>query len=314
MIMRFRWLLSLLPIVLCFALLGCLPNIGNSKGKPNIVCTTSLVADLAKAIGGEFVDVECLMGPQIDPHRYTPSAGDIAKLDSAKLVLYHGLHLEGKMTDVLEHNPKLRAVAITKDIPLAQLLRGAVDGGAYDPHVWFDLDLWTVCAVTVRDAMIAAYPEHEIVFQANAKMLLGIFQLLNKELDEKLKALPKERRILVTSHDAFGYFGRKYGFEVFGLQGVSTSAESGTNDITQLADVIGKRRVPAIFTETSVPAKGLQRVLDEVKNKYQFPVKLIGDAEALYSDALGEKGSPGETYPGLMRANMSIIIKALAGK
>ena len=172
------------------------------------------------------------------------------------------------------------AVAMTKDLPRDKLLRGMVDGGEYDPHVWFDLDLWTRCAETTRDAMIAEFPEHETVFHANSKMLLGIFTNLAKELDELVKTLPKEQRILVTSHDAFGYFGRKYGFEVFGLQGVSTSAESGTNDITQLADVIGKRKVPAIFTETSVPPKGLQRVLDEVKNKYQLPVKLIGDADA----------------------------------
>ena len=312
--MRRRSFLWAFPLVLCVYLVGCLPGMKLGTGKPHIVCTTTLVADLAKAIGKEFVEVDCLMGPQIDPHRYQPSAGDLDKLSSAKLVLYHGLHLEGKMTDVLEHNPKLHAVAITKDLPRKELLRGMVDGGEYDPHVWFDLDLWTRCAETVHDAMNAEFPEHRIVFDANYKMLLGIFNNLNKELDEQVKMLPKERRILVTSHDAFGYFGRKYGFEVFGLQGVSTSAESGTKDITQLADVIGKRKVPAIFTETSVPPKGLQRVLDEVKNKYQLPVNLIGDAEALYSDALGEKGSPGETYPGLMRANMGIIVKALSVK
>jgi manganese/zinc/iron transport system substrate-binding protein len=300
-----------LSLVLCGFLVGCLPNLTTGKTTPHVVCTTTLVADLARSIGGDVIEVESLMGPQIDPHRYSPSAGDIDKLTSAKLVLYHGLHLEGKMTDVLEHNPKLRAVAVTKDLPTDELLRGNVDGGEYDPHVWFDPALWARCAGTVRAALVAAFPEHEATFQRNEKALLEQFVKLDAELKQQADSLPKERRVLVTSHDAFGYFGKTYGFEVFGLQGVSTSAEVGTNDITQLADVIGQRQVPALFTETSVPPKSLQRVLDEVKAKYHRSVKLVGDAEALYSDALGDRGTPGETYPGLMRTNMATIVKAL---
>jgi manganese/zinc/iron transport system substrate-binding protein len=306
--MVLRRVLLAIPLVL---LVGCLPNLSTGKTTPTVVCTTTLVADLAKAIGGEVVEVECLMGPQIDPHRYNPSAGDIAKLEHARLVLYHGLHLEGKMTDVLEHNPKLKSVAVTKDLSKDKLLRGEVDGGEHDPHVWFDPALWAVCASTVCKAMIAEFPEHELTFRANEIRLLDRFIKLDAELQQQALSLPVERRVLVTSHDAFGYFGRKYGFEVFGLQGVSTNAEVGTSDITKVTEFVGTKKVPAIFTETSVPPTGLQRVLDELKSKYRFPVKLIGDADALYSDALGDKGTPGETYPGLMRANMGIIVKAL---
>lgn len=252
------------------------------------------------------------MGPGTDPHRYQPSAGDLGRLSSAKLVLFNGLHLEGKMTEHLEHAPGGRAVAVTRDLPNEKLLSADVDGGAHDPHVWFDVALWKACVGTVRDAMAEKFPEHADAFRANAAKYLGELDALDREVKEKAGKLTKEQRVLVTSHDAFGYFSRAYGFEVQGLQGVSTGAESGTARVSELARFIADRKVPALFTETSVPERGLQQVLDAVTKQHRWEVKLVGDAEALYSDSLGEPGTSGGTYIGTVRHNIDVIVKHLS--
>jgi manganese/zinc/iron transport system substrate-binding protein len=277
----------------------------------DVVATTGMIADAANRIGGGRVRVECLMGPGVDPHRFHASAGDLNKIGSAKLILYNGLHLEGKMSDVLEHSLRAKAVAVTKNLDPKKLHPAEVDGGAYDPHVWFDVALWSECVKTIRDEMVARFPEHADTFRDNADMYLKELADLDAEVREKAKTLPQDRRVLVTSHDAFGYFAAAYGFEVHGLQGVSTAAESGTPDLAKLAEVIGARRVPAVFTETSVPPQGLKAVLDTVRKEKGYEVRLVGDADALYSDALGEPGSAGETYTGMVRHNIDVIVKSL---
>ena len=302
-----------IALLLCSLIVGCLPQppAPTTTGL-RVVCTTTLVADLVRTIGGEAVDVEALMGPQIDPHRYQPTSGDIEKLSRAQLVFFHGLHLEGKMTDVLENNPRLKGIAITRDIPVRELLSGGMDGGAHDPHVWFDRDLWTVCAGTVLGELRVAMPEKAVQFQANYdRWCAGVAAKL-APLEENLKALPAERKILVTSHDAFEYFGRRYGFAVHGLQGVSTSNETGTTEIGKLADLIGTKKIPAVFTETSVQNKGLARVLDDVRTRYRWDVAFIGGEQALYSDALGEATGPAGDYAGMMAHNLTVILKALS--
>jgi len=278
------------------------------------VATTGMIADAVQQITRGKVQVACLMGPGVDPHKFLPSAGDLESLSSAKLILYNGLHLEGKMVDVLEKPRKGRkAVAVTARLDEQKDLRKAeVDGGAHDPHVWFDVKLWSKCVETIRDELCEAFPQHAEEFRANAKEYLAELAALNAEVKKKAASLPKERRVLVTSHDAFGYFGAAYGFEVHGLQGVSTAASSATNDVEELSQMIRTKKVPAIFTETSVPTQGLKQVLDTVQSQDNRKVRLIGGDDALYSDALGDAGSTGASYIGMVRHNIDVIVKALA--
>lgn len=279
-----------------------------------MLATTSIIGDAAERIGGGKVRVEVLMGPGTDPHRYQPSAGDLGRLSSAKLVLYNGLHLEGKMTEHLEHAPGGRAVAVARDLPEAKLLRAEVDGGEHDPHVWFDVAMWKTCVGTVRDAMIEKFPEYADTFRANAEAYLKELDDLDREVKEKANTLTQEQRVMVTSHDAFRYFSRAYGFEVKGLQGVSTGTESGTADVSSLAKYITDHKVKAIFTETSVPEKGLQQVLDAVKQQHHWDVELVADKDALFSDSLGESGTPGGSYAGMVRHNIDVIVRHLGQK
>jgi manganese/zinc/iron transport system substrate-binding protein len=298
----------LLLAALPFLLLGC-----GSSPKADVVATTGMIADAARRIAGPHLTVECLMGPGVDPHKYQPPAGDLGKIASARLVLFNGLHLEGKMADVLEKAGNGRkGVAVTRTLdPATDLRKADTDGGEYDPHVWFDVSLWMKCVGVIRDELCELDPAHAEEFRANAATYLTELGDLHAEVTRKAETLPKEKRILVTSHDAFGYFGAAYGFEVHGLQGVSTAAQSGSQDVQELASLIGARKVPAVFTETSVPSQGLKAVLDAVASKYKLDVRLAGDADALYSDALGPPGSSGESYIGMVRHNIDGIVKAL---
>lgn len=284
---------------------------GPAQPPADVLATTSIIGDAAERIAGGRIRVDVLMGPGTDPHRFQPSAGDLSRLTSAKLLLFNGLHLEGKMTDHLEQTANGRAVAVTRDLPLDKLLLADANGGEHDPHVWFDVSLWKTCVGTIRDSMIEKFPEHADAFRANAAEYLAELDALDLRVREKASSLSKERRVLVTSHDAFGYFARAYGFEVKGLQGVSTGAESGTADVSTLAGFIATRKVPALFTETSVPPRGLQQVLDAVQRQHGWNVHLVGDHESLYSDSLGPKGTPTGTYAGTVLHNIDIIVKHL---
>lgn len=288
---------------------GCEPR-ETQTSRFRVVTTTTLIADAARRVGGEFVEVDCLMGPGIDPHRYTPTPGDLRKLTSAGLILYHGLHLEGKLDDVLARAGSGKAVAVAERLSPGKLIEADGDG-PHDPHVWMDPLLWIEVVNAVRDALAAAMPQHAEAIAENARRFAEEIAALHVESQRQIEQLPPARRILVTSHDAFAYFGRAYGFEVRGLLGVSTVAESSTRDVQDLADFLGRNRVPAVFAETSVPPKGLQTVLDIVRKQHKHTVTLVGGEHALYSDALGPPGSPGETYLNMFRHNVATIVNAL---
>jgi manganese/zinc/iron transport system substrate-binding protein len=311
---------SLVVVLLGFAAAGGGSGCNSHAGPPaftalpvRVTCTTTIVADVAQRVGGDRVQVETLMGAGVDPHKYISGSGDRKKLDHAHLVFFNGLHLEGKMADLFDKNhDRWRARAVAGTIPHDKLRTAEVDGGEHDPHVWFDVPLWKSSVGVVRDALSDLDPAGAEVYKSNAAAYLKELDDLDREVRAKLEAIPKDRRVLVTSHDAFGYFGRAYGFEVIGLEGVSTASELGTPRRNELATLIGTRRIPAVFTETSVPPVGLQGVLDDVRAKYQHEVKLIGGENALYSDALGGPGTPGATYPGMVRHNVGVIAAALA--
>ena len=311
-------LIALVPPLCAFALAvtltGCSSGPPEFTGPPvRVVVTTTMIADMVKRVGGDRVEVDTLMGPGVDPHRYQPTAGDRKKIEGAHLVFYNGLHLEGKMTDTFaKSRGRVRGFAVTDAIDKSQLRHADIDGGEHDPHVWFDVTLWAKCIDTVKDAFIALDPAGKETYEANAAKYRAELQDLDKEIRTELAKVPPGRRKLVTSHDAFGYFGRAYGFEVKGLQGVSTASETSTKDRKELAEYLGTNKIPAMFTETSVPNEGLKAVLDTAQSDYGHAVKLIGGEDALYSDALGAEGTPGGTYPGMIRHNVSVIVGALA--
>ena len=278
------------------ALVGCNQPSDNTPRAPRresegrklrVVATTGMVADIAQTLGGEHIKLKTLMGPGVDPHQYKATPSDIRDLQTAQLVLYNGLHLEGKMADVLGKLGTRVSVPVTRDLDLKTDVRPAPPGfeGVHDPHVWFDVLLWSKCVDTVQKAMSDVDPEHAEVYAKRAKEYQNELEALHKEVLEKVKAVPAEKRVLITAHDAFYYFGKAYGFEVDGLQGVSTASEPSTRDVQELAKLIGTRKVTAIFGETSVPDRNLQAVVDAAEKDYKVKVKFI--AGKLFSDALG---------------------------
>jgi manganese/zinc/iron transport system substrate-binding protein len=277
-----------------------------------VLATTTMVADLAARVGGDRVQVEALMGPGVDPHRYQPTATDLQRLRGAHLVFFNGLHLEGKMADLFtKSGSRMRAVGVAEALDRTKLRAADADGGEHDPHVWFDVKLWAGCVAPVRDALAQLDPAGAAIYRANADAYLKELEALDAEVRAEVEKLPAAKRKLVTSHDAFGYFGRAYGFEVKGLQGVSTASETGSRDRDELARYLGAGRVPAVFTETSVPDEGLKAVLETCRRDYKHDVKLIGGDDALYSDALGASGTPTGTYAGMVRHNVKVIVAAL---
>ncbi len=279
------------------------------SGRPvQVVATTSMVADLVSRIADGRAEVTGLMGPGIDPHVYKASEGDVMTLAEADVVFYNGLHLEAKMSDVLERvEGRIETAAVTDGIPRERLLRSPQFAGSYDPHVWFDVTLWVEAAHEVRDVLARIDPAHADVYRRNAREYVAELEALDEEVRRLAATVPPERRVLVTAHDAFGYFGRAYGFGVHGLQGISTAAEAGAADVQRLAEFIAERRIPAIFVESSVSQQTIRAVQEAVQSR-GFDVEIGGE---LFSDAMGDPGTPEGTYPGMVLHNVRTIVTAL---
>ncbi len=281
-----------------------------SDTKINVVATTSMIADLVQEIGGEQVDVAGLMGPGVDPHLYKASEGDVLKMAGADLVVYNGLHLEGKMTEVFEQMEKrgVPTIAVAQDaVPDSLRLMSASYAGNFDPHVWFDVALWQRVADHVHIVLSELSPTHSDLFATNAKRYIQEMDALHAYVEAQVAAIPAASRVLITSHDAFGYFGRAYGFEVHALQGLSTATEAGTADVQELADFVAGRRIPAMFVESSVSPRGIEAVKAAVEAR-DFEVTIGGN---LYSDALGDPDSPEGSYLGTVRYNIDTIVSGL---
>ena len=292
--------------------LGCGGGGGGSTSSsslPTVVATTTIVADVVRQVGGEHVEVVSLMGPGIDPHLYKPSAGDVRRMSSADAIFYNGLHLEGKMGEVLEQldGRGTPAVAVAECIDEDRLLFGESGGGLPDPHIWFDVELWRGAVDCVRDGLISLDPDHAGAYTARAEAYSNELGTLHEGIAAMLLAVPPERRVLVTAHDAFEYFGRAYGFDVQGLLGISTASEAGAADVQALAELIADRGIPAVFVETSVSPRYIEALIEAVRAR-GAEVKLGG---SLYSDALGDPDGPAGTYVGTVQANVEVILKAL---
>jgi manganese/zinc/iron transport system substrate-binding protein len=282
-----------------------------SERTVNVVTTTGMIADIAKNVGGERVRVTALMGPGVDPHLYKASEGDVIRLQEADVILYNGLHLEAQMGDVLERLNEfgIKTVPVTDKIDRSLLQSPPEFQGNYDPHVWFDVSLWMKAVAQVRDTLVELDPDHASTYRSNAEAYLAELENLHQYVLEQANTIPAEQRILITAHDAFNYFGRAYGFEVRGLQGISTEAQAGTADVQTLASFIVERRIPAIFVESSVPRRNVEAVQAAVQAK-GFEVRIGG---SLFSDAMGSEGTPEGTYVGMVRHNIDTIVTALTG-
>lgn len=281
-----------------------------AEGEPlRVITTTGMIADAVRNVGGDNVVVEALMGPGIDPHMYKATEGDVMRLYRADLILYNGLHLEAKMADMLEKfAAQSHTVAVAEKIPGEQLLSDA-QTGAHDPHVWFDVALWKEVVRAVADELAKADPANEEAYRKRANIYLDSLNTLEEYVKRITSTVPADNRILITAHDAFGYFGNAYNFDVRGIQGISTVTEAGVADMRALAVTIAEEKIPAVFVETSVSPKAINALKEAVKAK-GWDVKTGGD---LFSDAMGSEGTKEGTYIGMVQHNAETIANALGG-
>lgn len=302
-----------LVLLLSLGLVSCAPSRATAPrtGPIEVVATIGMIADVTAVIGGEWVKVKGLMGPGVDPHLFKATPSDVQALQDAEVIFYGGLHLESKMGELFEQMAASRTVvAVTRSIPEDQLLSPPGFQGLHDPHVWFDVTLWQQATREIADTLIAQRPEAREVIEANAAGYLAELQALDAYVLAQAQRVPGAQRLLITAHDAFNYFGRRYGFEVVGLQGISTEAEAGTGDVQSLVKLIVDRRVKALFIESSVPVKNIQAVQEGARAR-GWTVTVGGE---LFSDAMGSTGTFEGTYLGMVRHNIDTVVGALLGE
>lgn len=298
---------------------GCSPS-SSSSGASNsaadsndimdVVATVGMVADLVKGVGGDQVQVSQLMGPGVDPHLYKATRDDVQHIMAADVVFYSGLMLEGRLADTLEKiGTSKPVIAVTQKLPNDLLLSEDGAEGHPDPHVWMDVAAWSKCLDTIVDTLSHQKPEFTDQFRSRADELRALLQKLHEYGVASIGSIPQERRVLVTSHDAFQYFGRAYGLEVLGVQGISTDSEAGLQRINELVDLLVERKVAAVFVESSVPQKNIMALIDGARSR-GHDVKVGGE---LFSDAMGAAGTYEGTYIGMLDHNITLVTRALGG-
>jgi len=307
-----NWLFTFIAAVAVTAVgVGCSSEEGGASddGILKVTATTGWVAEIASEVGGEEVSVTHLMGPGVDPHLYKASEGDIARLAEARVIFYNGLNLEGKMGDILVKMARTgrMTVAISESVDEALLREPPEFLGHYDPHIWFDVSIWAQAVPAVVGALSEVRPEKKTYFEANGKAYVAKLLALHEYCEKRLAEIPEDQRILVTAHDAFGYFGEAYGIEVVGLQGITTTSEYGLKDVQRLVELITSKKLKAVFVESSVPKRSIEAVVAGCKSAGHDVV--IGGE--LFSDAMGEADTAEGTYPGVVRHNVETIVKAL---
>lgn len=294
-------------LVLLCLFISCGQKNNKTDGKLKVVTTTTMLTDLVKTIGGDKVVVTGLMGEGIDPHLYRASAGDVDKLSKADVIIYGGLHLEGKMAEIFEKLPELGKQVLNVGESLDKSKIHFIQENTPDPHVWFNTDLWETEAKAVTKKLSEMDAKNSGYYNQNYEKYKKELEELGEYITNRIKEIPKNSRVLVTAHDAFGYYGEKFGLEVKAIQGVSTDSETGTKNILELANFIAQRNIKAIFVESSVPKKSIEALQEAVKSKGS-EVKIGGE---LYSDSLGDKGHNTDTYIKMVKANTDVIVNAL---
>lgn len=280
------------------------------KKKLQIVCTTTMIADMARQIAGDKCEIIGLMNAGVDPHAYKATSKDISYLHSADIIFHNGLHLEGKMSDALKNYGKSgkHCYAVSAKIPKEKLLFDENIGeDSVDPHIWVDPDLWIECVKYVTEILVKVDSKNASFYKEREKKYLEELADLKKYLNEEFSKIPDDKRILISAHDAFSYFGKCFNMKIIGLQGISTVSECGMKDIESMIEFINKNKVKAIFLETSVPESSIMSVVEGCKRR-GFEIKIGGH---LYSDALGEANKEEGTYIGMMKHNASVIVSSL---
>lgn len=296
-------------IILTLLFTTACANIETTKtnsDKLKVVTTTTMIYDLVKNIGQDNIEVVGLMQSGVDPHLYKASANDVNLIQNADIVVYHGLHLEGQMGDIFS-NLKNNSIKIEDGIDINDLLTWDDESSLYDPHIWFDIDIWIDATKYVGEQLAYYDKDNAEIYLSNTNNYIEQLKETDSYIKEKAKEIPIEERYLVTAHDAFQYFGNAYDFNVVGLQGISTESEAATSDISNLADFIVENKIKAIFIETSVPTKTIEALQAAVKAK-GFDTIIGGE---LYSDSLGDKENNTDTYITTVKANIDTIVEAL---
>ena len=279
-----------------------------SQRQIRVVTTIGMITDVVENVGGERVQVTALMGPGVDPHLYKATESDVNTLSSADVIFYNGLNLEARMTDVFEQMSRSRpAIAVGEVIPEDSRLKDPAYENQPDPHVWMDVKLWMAVVEKTRDELIQLDSDSEDLYRANAEGYLAELRDLEDYAQQQIKRVPPGQRVLVTAHDAFQYFGRGYDFEVFAPQGISTASEAGLDDIRRTIDVVVERDIPAIFVESSVPRDVVEAIVAGARDR-GHEISIGGE---LFSDAMGEAGTPEGTYVGMIRHNIDTIVTEL---
>ncbi|MFN2381005.1 MAG: metal ABC transporter solute-binding protein, Zn/Mn family [Guyparkeria sp.] len=287
------------------------PSIGMADSRLSVIATTGMIADAAREIGADRVEVKGLMGPGIDPHSYRQTRTDIVAMTRADLVLWHGLYLEAQMEEFLHRLVKRQTVvAVAEGLNDERLIGHEDYDDKRDPHVWMDPALWTDVVASVRDAMIEAQPGLEATFREGASDYLDRIERLDKWATEVTSSVPDKSRVLLTAHDAFAYFGRAYGFKVIGIQGISTESEAGLRRIRDLVDLLVEREIAAVFVESSVSERNIRALVEGAASR-GHEMRIAG---TLYSDAMGPAGTYEGTYIGMIDHNITTIVRALGGE
>lgn len=318
---RKGFLIFPIAILLGLALGGCSEKGGGGSpngraaatdlsGRPiKVAATIGMIGDTVKNIGGDRVEVTALMGPGVDPHLYKATAGDVQTLEQADAIFYGGLELEGRMTDLFVKMARNKlTVPVASSIDESLLREPKEFQGKYDPHIWFDVTLWKKAVEVIRDELTKLDPGSADLYKKNADAYLAKLDDLHRYAKTEIAKIPAPQRVLITAHDAFGYFGHQYGMEVRGLQGTSTATEAGAGDVQSLARFIAERKIKAIFVESSVPKATIEAVQQAVRAR-GFDVVIGGQ---LFSDAMGPEGTEEGTYLGMVRHNVDTIVKALS--
>ncbi len=292
-------------------LTNCQPSTseeGNRKQRLKIVTTTGMIADIVANIVKDSADVEALMGPGVDPHLYKATQGDLSRLRNANVIYYNGLHLEGKLGDIFLKLGRTKPVeAVSDEISRDRLINNSSMGGQYDPHIWFDVSLWQQVAAYISLSLQKHDSINADYYKQNARLYIENLVELHQEVKTNIASIPASQRILITAHDAFGYFGLAYDIEVKGLQGISTISEFGLKDVADLVNFISEKNIKSVFVESSVPEKYLQSVVEGCQKK-GHNVSIGG---TLYSDAMGNEGTAEGTYIGMVKSNVNTIVQAL---
>jgi manganese/zinc/iron transport system substrate-binding protein len=288
--------------------MGCTQQTETDHQKPYIVATTGMIGDALKNICGNSIEIKTLMGPGVDPHLYKATEGDLNKINNASLIVYNGLHLEGKMSELFEKISHKKSIyPMSKKLDTNLLRKLDASGKTFDPHIWFDVHLWCIAVNGLGEELQKQFPQFKDSIALRTNIYLNKLNTLHQSIEQEIQNIPKEQRILITAHDAFGYFGKAYQIEVIGLQGVSTVSEYGLKDITQLVDIICNKKIKAIFIETSVSQKAIEAVVEGCKAKGH----LVQIGGTLYSDALGAADSSTGNYIGMVTYNVKTIVSQL---